>query len=445
METYNRTDLECRVIADALMAPETIPDTRSTVTAAMFQTPVLRTMWGDIIRAWDNGVPLDLTAVMSVPDPEIRRRISGCTASAGMTIGTYNNAHALQSAHASGMCLAFAAKVTRLTGERLVPSSELLFEARKLVEGLEASYQSRRTVRIDEAVEELGRQLEDTRKAKEAGKTPYLPTGFRLLDHYFLGGLRGGNVMVMAARPGVGKTATLLSMITTMVGQGAKVRLYSMEMPAVEIAERVMYGMGAIKPAATKTGEVDRRIWDNALARCRKWGLWIEDSMSNIGDIISDAAVCHQRGLCDVVFLDHLRLLRTGDPKIDSSIYTRTCEITRKIKSFALQSMIPVVYACQLNRESVRKDRTPDLQDLRDSGSIEEDADRIVFLQKLKTADSKASLKLVIGKNRQGGGAYESTYLIPNDTYSAFTETQSLEGREEAPEVTANPLDDLPF
>ena len=84
---------------------------------------------------------------------------------------------------------------------------------------------------------------------------------------------------------------------------------------------------------------------------------------------------------------------------------------------------MPVVYACQLNRDSAREDRDPDLQDLRDSGSIEEDADKIVFLKRNKIAENDFQIKMIIGKHRQGGGAYEHIFLNPNDTYSGFTES----------------------
>lgn len=446
METYNRTEIEAKVIADALVGCESIPDTRAIVNAAMFRTPGLGDLWRDIIKAWDSGNTLDENVIPTIPDKDVRKAIISSIPYAGMAIGTRNNALALQRAHASDLVMSFITRVSKLTNERVVPPSELLFEARKLVESLERNHQSKRSVKIGEAAAQLEKQLKQVKKSRDAGDLPYLPTGFRLLDHHFRGGLRGGNVMVVAARPGVGKTATILSMIASMVHFGYKVRLYSMEMPAVEIAERIMFSLDAIRPIDTRTGDFEQGKWDKAVDRLKDWGLWIEDSMSNIGDILSDAAVYHMRKECDVVFLDHLRLLRTGDPKIDSSIYARTCEITRKIKSFALQSMIPVVYACQLNRDSVREDRTPDLQDLRDSGSIEEDADRIVFLQRLKTDDGKPKLKLVIGKNRQGGGAYECTYLIPNETYSSFTETDSGEEiNYETKDAATAALDDMPY
>lgn len=442
----NRTEIEASVIADALECRDMIPDIREIVHTAMFWTPALRTFWKEVLEAYDSGAAYNYEDIVRIPDKNIRGIVMDKYMESGGVLNTLKNARFLQGVYANDLVMSFISKMSGLINEKVSRPAELLAEARKLVESLEETHQSRRSVKIDEAADQLGKQLQDVKDARDAGKLPYLPTGFVLLDHHFRGGLRGGNVMVVAARPGVGKTATLLSMIASMVHSGKKVRLYSMEMPAVEIAERIMFSLGAMRPIDTRTGDIDQKEWEAALKRLKDWGLWIEDSMSNIDDILSDAMVYHQRGDCDVVFLDHLRLLRTGDPKIDSSIYSRTCEITRKIKSFALQSMIPVVYACQLNRDSVREDRTPDLQDLRDSGSIEEDADRIVFLQRLKTDDGKPKLKLVIGKNRQGGGAYECTYLIPNETYSSFIETDSgVDVEYETKDAATAALDDMPY
>ena len=86
---------------------------------------------------------------------------------------------------------------------------------------------------------------------------------------------------------------------------------------------------------------------------------------------------------------------------------------------------IPVVYVCQLNRESLKEDRDPGLQDLRDSGSIEEDADKVVFLKRKKIAEGDFQIKLIIGKHRQGAGTDEHIFLNPNDSYSGFTESET--------------------
>lgn len=433
-----RIGIEAKVVTEALLSPETIPDMRRTVTAGMFSSPILKGMWGKILEAWDDGAPLDEMAIMEVGDRDIRLALQSAITSGGEAGGS---ARVLRATHLRTQALALAATLTRMA-DGMPEASDLAVEARRFLGDVEGCSGSRHSVTIQEAVETLEGQIEAVRKAREADRSPYVRTGFTLLDHHFRGGLRGGNVMVLAARPGVGKTAVTLALIRSVMEQGLRAKLYSLEMPATEIAERFMFSLGGLDMWSTRTGELDRDAFDNAVDKVKGWGLTIEDSLSNIGDIVSDAAILHQRGEVDVIFIDHLRLLRTGDPKLDSNIYARTCEITRQVKGLALKSMLPVVYCCQLNRDSPRLDKDPDLQDLRDSGSIEEDADKVVFLRRFNpiSAGDPVRLKMIIGKNRQGGGAYESVWLYPDKTYTTFTETEA-DMPEEAAAPYVDPVD----
>lgn len=432
-------EIEARVITDILMEPDVIPDIRTKVHREMFTDPNLRGIWEKALVAWDNGSPLDYSTIMEIPDPDLRYQLQSYITSSGTTPGARNNAMSLRNLTLQRLATSFIGKLGRMCSDGETDPSSLITAIEGFRKEVEGYHASRHSVTIQEAVETLEAQIEAVRKAREADRSPYVKTGFTLLDHHFRGGLRGGNVMVLAARPGVGKTAVTLALIRSVMEQGLKAKLYSLEMPATEIAERFMFSLGGLDMWSTRTGELDRDAFDNAVDKVKGWGLTIEDSLSNIGDIVSDAAILHQRGEVDVIFIDHLRLLRTGDPKLDSNIYARTCEITRQVKGLALKSMLPVVYCCQLNRDSPRLDKDPDLQDLRDSGSIEEDADKVVFLRRLKpvSAGDPVRLKMIIGKNRQGGGAYESVWLYPDKTYTTFTETEA-----DMPEAAAEPYVD---
>ena len=430
-------EIEARVITDILAEPDVIPDIRALIRADMFTDPNLRGIWDKALVAWDNGSPLDYSTIMEIPDPDLRYQLQSYILEAGSR-GAHNNAMSLRNLTLHRLATSFIGKLGRMCSDGETDPSALITAIDGFRRDVESYHASRHSVTIQEAVEALEGQIEAVRKAREADRSPYIKTGFTLLDHHFRGGLRGGNVMVLAARPGVGKTAVTLALIRSVMEQGLRAKLYSLEMPATEIAERFMFSLGGLDMWSTRTGELDRAAFASAVDRVRDWGLTIEDSLSNIGDIVSDAAILHQRGEVDVIFVDHLRLLRTGDPKLDSNIYARTCEITRQVKGLALKSMLPVVYCCQLNRDSPRLDKDPDLQDLRDSGSIEEDADKVVFLRRFKAKQGEpVRLKMIIGKNRQGGGAYESVYLYPDKTYTTFTETEA-----DMPEAAAEPYVD---
>ena len=431
---------EARVIYTALIDQAAIPDMRAIVQPYMFRYPYFRNLWQMLLDAWNSGRELRFQDTMArIKDAEAKRYIVECLTD---TVGTFDgevNARSLRDNFITDKALEHAARLRSLSTEGVTDADRIMAEARSFVSALEGCYTERNAKTVSVAAKELLDKLADVREKLAEGKRSYIPTGFPFLDNWFKGGLRDGNVMVLAARPGVGKTAVLLAMILSMVRFGFKVKMYSMEMPAFELAERIMYSLGGLRPYMMQTGVVDEEKWKKAMKEVLGMNLIIEDSMNNIDDIISDATVAHQQGRCDVIILDHLRLIRGSDPR--ASIYARTCEITGKLKAFALQQKMPVVYACQLNRDSVREDRDPDLQDLRDSGSIEEDADKIVLLKKIKVAENDFQVKMIIGKHRQGGGAGEHVYLDTNDTYTGFTETKVDRSKEIEP-PTKRALDD---
>lgn len=421
---------EARVISDALADPSCLSDIKEIVKPHFFQYPYFRELYMMIVEAWNAGTPLDeAKTFISIKDKDAKRLLIDLNGHKGVT-EYISDAHALRESYINQKAVEYGMRLTRASSQGLTDSDKIRQEVRAFQAELDGCYRERSTKKLSEAVSDLKAKLEIVHQNYLEGKRTYIPTGFRFLDNYFKGGLRDGNVMVLAARPGVGKTSVLLSMIQSMVRFGFKVKLYSMEMPSFELAEKIMYNLGGLRPHMMQTGDIDYASWDKAETECLKFGLWIEDSMNNIDDIISDAIISHQQGKCDIIVLDHLRLIRTSDRKTNSNIYARTCEITGKLKNFALVQKMPVLYACQLNRDSVREERDPDLQDLRDSGSIEEDADKIVFLKRNKIAENDFQIKMIIGKHRQGGGAYEHIFLDTNDTYTGFTETETDRSKE---------------
>lgn len=417
--------LEVKVIMDALMAPETLTESRAIVSQDMFHNKTLAELWGKIVDGWIAGSPLNEAVIMSVGDGELRHLMMDSIVESGSALGSLNNARALRNLHVSRKAYSAGTALMRKATEGMADADDLINQVRSYLAWMEESHFSQHTQKLAEALTSLAAKMEDVRIKFKEGARSFIPTGFKFLDNWFKGGLREGNVMVVAARPGVGKTSVLISMMLSMVRFGFKVKLYSLEMPALELAEKIMYNLGGLRPYMMQTGQIDQEKWDHAVLECRNYGLWIEDSMNNIDDILADAAIAHQQGICDIALVDHLRLLRVSDARVNNSIYARTCEITGKFKHFALLQKMPVIYACQLNRDSAREDRDPDLQDLRDSGSIEEDADKIVFLRRKKITENDFQIKMIIGKHRQGGGAREHIFLDTNDTYSGFIETET--------------------
>lgn len=420
---------EAKVVSDALADPSSIVDTIQIVQPYMFQYPYFQDMWNNILKAWREHTPIDDTMMLRVKDRDAQSLIFDYYGKSGV-LDTINNAYALRDSYIGDLALKQSLHLRKLATDGISDSAKIMQTARSFIDELEGCYAENSSRNIDEAIDDLGEVLKQIREKRIEGKRPYIPTGILFLDNYFKGGMHDGNVMVLAGRPGVGKTSVLLYIMQHMASEGFAVKFYSCEMTIPELTEKVMYNLGGLRPYMMSSGEPDMTKWNEAKTRCKNWKFSIVNGMNNIHDILADATILNRRGKCDIIFIDHLRLLQTGDARLDSNSYARTCEITRTIKKFSMLTGVPVVYVCQLNRDSLKEDRDPGLQDLRDSGSIEEDADKVVFLKRKKIAEGDFQIKLIIGKHRQGAGTDEHIFLNPNDSYSGFTESETDRSRD---------------
>src|SRR6202789_1260289 len=228
-----------------------------------------------------------------------------------------------------------------------------------------------------------------------------LLTGFKQLDNY-LQGLRPGQLIVLAARPSQGKTTLALNIMhDIMIAQEKHVMLFSLEMGETEIARSLLSMHSAIPLALLK----DDRIAENELMFTRfgwavgslnKGKMQVVTEGATIGKI-KQAARDYKRKYPELSFIviDYLQLI--SKPKSESRVL-EIAAITRELKLLAKELNIPIMALSQLNRNNeARVDKTPILSDLRDSGSIEQDADMVIFIHR---NDKEA--KIIVGKNRSG-------------------------------------------
>lgn len=214
----------------------------------------------------------------------------------------------------------------------------------------------------------LGRKtsaLEDY--AHEIAQTPInQPLGFPAMDRLLDGGVEHGAVFVIAARPGLGKTSLATSIAARQLQEGRSVFFASLEMSRKRIAERVLCAAWEMPL---------RQIRENAANAAQVPGkLFIEDRVGGLDGLLS----CFASHLdCDLFVIDYFHLLTVQSRE---SRLTQMEYMSRAIKLFALQNAKPVVLLSQLNRESAKQNREPELYDLRGTGSLEQDADVVTFL-----------------------------------------------------------------
>ena len=241
-----------------------------------------------------------------------------------------------------------------------------------------------------------------------------LATGFTELDR-LTSGLQPNQFIIIAARPAMGKTAFALNLATYTAMHGKKsVALFNLEMSVEQLANRILQSLGQINGSKMRTGRLEHNDWkrlNEAISRLSDTNLFLDDTPGiTIGEIRSK---CRRLANSDkglgLVVIDYLQLI-TGPSKVLGNRQQEVSEISRSLKTMALELGVPVIALAQLSRAvESREDKRPIMSDLRESGSIEQDADIVSFLyrddyyNKEKRRDDNASItELIIGKNRSG-------------------------------------------
>jgi replicative DNA helicase len=238
--------------------------------------------------------------------------------------------------------------------------------------------ESRDPVRIADA---LGAYREEL-KRRALGDSAALPTYLRDLDGRLNGGLRAGELVIVAGRPSMGKSALAFQIAETAARNGAPVLALSLEMSRTEVLDRIVAGETRIDLRQIRNGERagDPNI-EAALQRISKWPLIIDDTPAlTVHEVRAKARATKRRHGLALVVLDYLQLMAGGEGENRNQ---ELSVITRSLKALAKELHVPVVVLSQLNRMSEqRHDRRPMLSDLRDSGAIEQDADLVLLVHR---------------------------------------------------------------
>ena len=231
-------------------------------------------------------------------------------------------------------------------------------------------------------------------------------TGFKELDD-LTGGLQPANLIVLAARPGVGKTSLALNIAQHVAIKGqAPVAIFSLEMSAQELGERLMCSMASVSSHKLRTGSLRNDDYSNlvqAAGQLEKADIFIDDTAGlNMFERRAKARRLKTKIDLSLIIVDYLQLM-AGDGRADNR-QQEVANISRSMKQLARELSVPLIAVSQLNRSpEARADREPQLADLRESGAIEQDADMVMFIyEDPSDPEAKGVVKLKIAKNRNG-------------------------------------------
>ena len=272
-------------------------------------------------------------------------------------------------------------------------------------------------VQMRSAVKEAFQILHQRYESK--GSVTGLATGFADLDE-MTAGLQPSDLIIVAARPSMGKTALAVNMAEHAALKSKKaVAIFSMEMSASQLAFRLISSLGRINQQHLRTGDIQEEEWPrvtSAITLLSDAKIFIDDTPAlSPAELRARARRLKREHDVGLIVIDYLQLMQVPGNKENRA--TEISEISRSLKAMAKEMNIPVIALSQLNRSlEQRTDKRPVMSDLRESGAIEQDADVILFIYREEVYDKespkKGSAELIIGKQRNGPiGTVNLTFL----------------------------------
>jgi replicative DNA helicase len=257
-----------------------------------------------------------------------------------------------------------------------------------------------------------------------------VPTGFIELDQ-LLAGLRGGDLLVLAARPGVGKTSLALNLAVSAAREGTTVAFFSLEMPSAQLTQRILSSEASVNSANMRSGRaLSEADWKSIIDTCSalsEYEFYIDDTPGlSLVELRAKARRQLQGVEKGLIVIDYLQLMQDKE-RSHQDRWVAVGEISRGLKILAKELRVPILALSQLSRAvESRKDKRPQLSDLRESGNIEQDADVVMFIDRSLSEDEASSFdrpdagmaKLIVGKNRNG--ATKDIDLVFDAPYTRF-------------------------
>ncbi len=277
---------------------------------------------------------------------------------------------------------------------------------------------------LNDAFEEISKLAEQ--KSHMAG----VPTGFKDVDDLFHG-LRGGDLAILAARPGVGKTSFALNLAVNAAKKGTSVAFFSLEMSAGQLVQRILCADARVSLSKIRGGYISEGDWGaiaDASNRLAQLELFIDDTP---GLSILEARAKARRELRSVepgkglIIIDYLQLMQPQTTRRDGNRAVEVGEISRGLKILAKEMDMPVIALSQLSRAvEMRGKKRPQLSDLRESGSIEQDADIVMFIDRsMDEAEAESdgrpplnTAELIVAKHRNGPTRDITLAFVPEYT-----------------------------
>ena len=426
---------EENIIGSLLLDKNCMDEIYNVLSADMFTSELLGKMYLEFQKGYDNRYDVNSAVIVqklcgdNFPEYLIIEEIKNCTVNTTTSATVKSYADVIVNEYK-------ARRLDNILGAIKVSPNDVSGQIGRIIESLEALRDGKSTT--SKTLPEIVRENKDKYfKDNEAGKN-YI--GFPKLDD-LLGGLEGGDVVVIGARPGVGKSAFVTQITSYFAECGKKVGFYNLEMKEKQVYERFVVsqsgiGLTRLRRAKKFLGDEKERFDKANEILEQRDSIVITTGSKSVSEIRSES---RHMGY-DVIIIDYLQLLKP-ERKYRGNRYAEVGAISKATKALAMELNIPVIELSQLNRVSEARDtKEPTMAELREAGDIEQDASVIMLLWNLSNEDkSKKGCK--VEKQRQG----QTGKIVLNFNGDLMRFEETGESVKEAQEWAKSSDDDCPF
>ena len=430
-------DAEKSVLGAVLMENDSLGAVLGVIEAADFYSDTHRKIFSAIVAISDHNEPADLITLSNVLRDQKRLEQIGGTAylselvdNVGSAANVAHYAKIIKEKAVKRAIIGAAAKMIDAAYSPEKSAEEATNEAQQVILSLSMARGKRRIQTAREIAKQAFAVIEE--RSKRGGALTGISTGLLKLDE-LTSGLHDGELFIIAARPGVGKSAFAVCIARHVAQEGTPVFFYSAEMPAQTLMIRMLAGATGLDSHKLRRGAVFGSSWASLARAAESIGsipLLIDDGSdvtpAELRATMRRMKAEHGIGL---LIVDYMQLMRANGRY--ETREREVAEISRTLKGIAMELNIPVIGLSQLNRKvEDRTNKKPQLSDLRESGAIEQDADVIAFIYQ---GEAQGTVEMDIAKHRNGPtGIVKLRFDATTQTFRDFIDDGRAPGRERA-------------
>jgi replicative DNA helicase len=405
---YSR-EAEEAILGAILINPDAYYDVAETLQASDFYIHRHRFIWEAITRLQERHTPVDFLTLTEELDQEgLLSEIGGSGYLSGLINQVPTSLHAqayaqiIEQAAVRRRMLEAANQVAKLAFDEGTALEKVIDESEKAIFSINNPLLRRKFQPLSEVLLSMYDQVS---ACSQQTSSPGVPTGFADLD-LLLAGMQPSDLLIVAGRPGIGKTSLLLSIARQVAKLHQKhIAVLTLETSREQLAQRLVAQEIGIETQRIRSGRLEADEWQSladAVDSLMNAHLFLDDTPAvTVQQMRSKCRRLHMENRLDLVVVDYLQLLSGGE-RFENRVQ-EVSYVTRQLKVMACELNVPVLAAAQLSRAvEQRADKRPVLSDLRESGSIEMDADVVMLLYRPEDPEISDQVEIIVAKHRNG-------------------------------------------